>query len=273
MKQCPTCKKSYPDTDAFCNECGTPLASAPPPPTDDEPTTKVPPIAQKKPPEPPAPPAPARAPSPKTGAPVGAVIALAVCLVLAAGTAIFAGYQAFQYKDNYISEQNERMAIEDELTDLQKELDKLQLYHDDTASALDDVNRQLDDARSQLADASAQLSDGSSRLGEAEREMEELLTLLRKGYGFASEDYYSSKGVIVLSTNSSATVTVFEDMPEGTVCSSHTPEVGINCQWNGPFTDGQATVTITGTAPGHYTIEMVNDYNSDSFDILVIVTE
>lgn len=274
MKECPNCKKTYPDTDAFCTDCGTALSSAAPPDADEEPTTKIPAIPAKKPSEPaPPPPPPARAPAQKPQAPIAAVIALAACLALVLAAGVFAGYEALWYKNEYAQEQIRRKTAEEDRTTLLGEFDKLQLYHDDTASALEDANRQLDDVRSQLADASLQLSDGSSRLDAVEGELHGLLDMLRTGYGFSSRDYFASRGVVVLSRNSSATVTVFENMPAATVFTYRASDAGLSGQWNGSFADGQATVTITGVSPGYHTMAFTNDYNSESFDILVIVTD
>lgn len=53
----------------------------------------------------------------------------------------------------------------------------------------------------------------------------------------------------------------------------HGPGAGISCKW-GEWAGGhRIPLTITGNSEGVYTIKFTNDKNSDSFEILVIVTD
>ena len=103
MKRCPNCGTSLSDDQLFCTECGASLAAAPPPPPPDSPTIQIPPV-QPPPPGLAGDPRPASAPVKKSGALTAAVAILAVCTVLAAACAGFAGYKALQFKRNYEEE-------------------------------------------------------------------------------------------------------------------------------------------------------------------------
>lgn len=269
MKECPNCKKTYSGDDVFCLECGTPLVAVAEPPA--EPTVVIPPIPVEA--IPVSPPAPAPAPKKKSGGSVAAIVALVVCLVLAIGAAGFAGYEFFRYKDKFEAEQTKRVAAEDERTGLQEELDKLRLSHDNTASALEDANQQLEDVRGQLADVTSQLSSGSSQLSQVQGELDTLRSMLRGNYGFSSKNYFASKGVAILSKGAKETITIFVDHPGSVTYTFRTSSSGISCQWDGSFVNGQATITVTGVSEGYYTVSLTNNYNSEAFDILVIVTE
>ena len=282
MKQCPNCKTTYSGHQAFCTGCGTALVEAAPPPqpAPESPTIQVPPV------QPPAgdpfvtapvppqvkPPAPA---SSKKSADPAAVLAaiLAVCTALTAGCAGFLGYQVLQLKKNYEAEQRLRISTEQEASAIQEELDRLQLDHDQMVSALEDANVQLEDTRGQLEDVSGQLTSGSSRLDAAERELADLIDLLDNGYGFASTNYCASRGVVVVRQQGSETISIYEDYAEENTYTFHVPDDGVSCQWNGSFTNGIATLTITGNTPGYYPVSFTNEVDSASFEVLVIVTK
>lgn len=286
MKLCPNCKSTYSGHQAFCTNCGTALVEADPPPqpVPESPTIQIPPVQQPASapagdpfaaaPVPPQVqfPAPAPAKKPAGAAAVLAVI-LAVCTVLAAGCAGFLGYQALQLKKNYESEQRLRISAEQEASAIQEELDRLQLNHDQTVSALEEANVQLEDTRSQLEDVSGQLTSGSSLLDAAERELADLIDLLDSGYGFASTNYCASKGVVVVSQQGSETISIYENYAEENTYTFHVPNSGVSCQWNGSFTNGTTTLTITGNTPGYYPVSFTNKVDSASFEVLVIVTE
>ena len=112
MKRCPNCGTSLSDDQLFCTECGASLAAAPPPPPPDSPTIQIPPV-QPPPPGLAGDPRPASAPVKKSGALTAAVAILAVCTVLAAACAGFAGYKALQFKRNYEEEQARLQAEEE----------------------------------------------------------------------------------------------------------------------------------------------------------------
>ena len=272
MKRCPNCGTSLSDDQLFCTECGASLAAAPPPPPPDSPTIQIPPV-QPPPPGLAGDPRPAPAPVKKSGALTAAVAILAVCTVLAAACAGFAGYKALQFKRNYEEEQARLLDAQEEASDIQAQLDRLQLDYDKMSDEMADSTRQLEDARGQLEDVSGQLSDGSSRLDEVEGELRELIDLLDAGYGFASRDYYASKGVVVLRQYGSETISVYEGYTGDNTFTFHTPGGGVSCTWNGSFSNGTTTLTITGNTPGYYPVSFTNDVYSDSFEVLVIVTE
>lgn len=273
MKQCPNCGTSFSDSHLFCSECGASLADAPPSPAPapDSPTVQIP--AVQPPPSAPAADPPPAAPAKKSRAPVVAIALLAVFAILAAACAGFAGYKALQFKKDYEQGQSQLRAAQEESSDIQAKLDKLQLDYDKMSDELDDSTSQLEDARSQLADVSGQLSDGSSQLDELRDELDNLVDLLDYGYGFASRNYFASKGVVVLRQYGSETVSIYEDYAGSNTYTYHTPNSGVSCSWNGAFTNGTTTITITGNAPGYYPVSFTNDLNSESFEILVIVTE
>lgn len=263
MKQCPNCGKDCPAGQSHCPACGTALTEAPPPP--EEPTIPIQPVRPA--------PVPASAPAKKARSAAPFLVLLAVCTVLAAGWAVFFCWQSMQSRQGYESEQSRRIAAEEEAAGLQEQLDKLQLEHDRTVSALADANRQLDSAHAQLDDVSGQLTDGSSRLEQTERELAELIDLLDAGYGFSSTDYCASQGIVAVPRNATRTITVYENMEEGTTFTFQPSGPGIECKWNGAFSNGRATVSFTGRVAGRYTVSFTNSATSDAFEILVIVTE
>ena len=286
MKQCPNCKSTYSGRRTFCANCGTALTEAAPPPqpAPESPTIQIPPVQPPASapvgdpfatgPVPPQVKAPAPAPAKKLAGPAAVLaVVLAACTVLAAGCAGFLGYQALQLKKNYEAEQRLRVSAQQEASAIQEELDRLQLDHDQMVSALENANVQLEDTRSQLEDVSGQLTSGSSRLDAAERELAGLIDLLDRGYGFASTNYCASKGVVVVRQQGSVTISIYEDYAEENTYTFHVPNSGVSCQWNGPFTNGTATLTITGNTPGYYPVSFTNGVDSASFEVLVIVTE
>ena len=237
----------------------------------EEPTVRIPPVQAPPPMADPfaAPPAAKK----KGQIPAGLLAIPIVFALLAAGCAVFLGIRMFQYKSGLAAEQSQRLAAEQREADVQADLDKLQSDYDKSSTQLEDAQRQLEDARGQLDDVSGQLSDGSSRLEAAEGELAELIDLLSAGYGFGSRDYYASQGVVVVSQYGSKSVNIYENVP-GATFTFHTPGYGFGCQWVGDsFIDGRNSVSISGSTPGYYTLSFTNDYNSDAFDILVIVTE
>ena len=282
MKQCPNCKTTYSGHQAFCTSCGTALVEAAPPPqpAPESPTIQIPPVQPPAgdpfatAPVPPQARSPAPAPAKKPAGPAAVLaVILAVCTVLTAGCAGFLGYQALQLKKNYEAEQRLRISAQQEASAIQEELDRLQLNHDQMVSALEDANVQLEDTRSQLEDVSGQLTSGSSRLDAAERELADLIDLLGSGYGFASTNYYASKGVVVVRQQGSETISIYENYAAENTYAFHAPNSGVSCQWNGSFANGTTTLTITGNTPGYYPVSFTNELDSASFEVLVIVTE
>ena len=78
---------------------------------------------------------------------------------------------------------------------------------------------------------------------------------------------------MVLRQYGSETISVYEGYTGDNTFTFHTPGGGVSCTWNGSFSNGTTTLTITGNTPGYYPVSFTNDVDSDSFEVLVIVTE
>lgn len=280
MKQCPNCGKDCSEGQSFCSGCGTALTEAPPPrPAPEEPTILIPPARPQPGPVPagdpfagngPQPPAHASAPARQSRASVFLTVALAVCAVLAAVCAGFAGVRASQYRKSCELEREEHLAAVQEAARIQEELDKLQLDRDKTTEQLRDLGLQLEDV-------SGQLTDGSSRLEKAEEELSALIGLLSGELGYASPEFCSTRDVVVVRKGSSVTVPVYIEPVDGAVYTLDCSGAGdaVSCQWGvESIVRGENPVTVTGSEEGCYVLNVRNDagYGS-SFRILVIVTE
>lgn len=122
------------------------------------------------------------------------------------------------------------------------------------------------DARSELYRKRMEVNDLRRRLGG-----------LDKIYGGnVSSGFYADQNVVIVRESETTEVTIYR--PRDTVVYA-TCCMGFTWEWNGGYGADVLTgyfgdtATITGISAGYYTANLTNDQNSDSFEVLVIVTE
>lgn len=241
MKTCPMCGSTFADDELFCRNCGTKLSDSPPPPP--------PPDIKKK--------------QSQAG-----MILLSLLLVAAVGAAFYL-YTRMDY-------------YQDRASHYSSQYDRESQARQEKEAALDKVNKELKEIRAEMETARAELESAqqknsanqkqiSERAETAEKNLSDLLSKLKNNYGFGSQNYYAEKGVVVLSkSGGSKSVGIICNL--STTTFSRTSDKGITCEW-GSTVGNRCPVTIKAVSKGYHTIKFTNEANSDSFEILVIVTD
>lgn len=148
---------------------------------------------------------------------------------------------------------------------------------DTSRQAENNMRRELEQVKSELAECQnafvqVQLDLEQTRNDFVEMQMElEQYDGLEKLYGYGSENYYAEERVVIMKTSASRDLMIYANI-NGKIRFDG-PGAGISCKW-GEWAGGhRIPLTITGNSEGVYTIKFTNDKNSDSFEILVIVTD
>jgi len=195
-------------------------------------------------------------------------ILLLLCLIAAIGSTYYFYTQMYYYQQQvsrynrqYSQESQARRETEESLETINEELLQLQ-------EELEAAYAELVDTQQKNADRQQEII---ARAEAAERELDALLGKLNSSYGFGSRDYYAERGVVVLSkTGGAKTVGIISNL--NTTIYFSRSDKGISCEW-GSFKDGRCPITIKPVSEGYHTITFTNKKNSDSFKILVIVTD
>lgn len=254
MKKCDSCGKDFSDDKMFCTECGIPLTAMP----DAEPIPSD----------------TVQSPKGKTKGKV--LVPLLVLLCVAALVTAFYCYDQMEYyqslANSYISQYNAesqaRQEREAQLDEANKKLKEVQAELKTTQEELGTVQAELTSTQQKNKDDQKHLSE---RAEAAEEELSFLLSMLKQGYGFGSQDYYAEKGVVVLSkSGGSQSIGIISKLY--TTVYFRGSDNGISCEW-GEFHNNRVPITITPVSTGCHTVSFTNDANRDSFDILVIVTD
>lgn len=147
---------------------------------------------------------------------------------------------------------------------------------DDSWRAEDSLRREAEKVKGELEQAKGELSECQNNLEQVrlELEMAELelgrYDGLRGLYGYGSETYFAEQSVIVLQKGESREAVIYFGL-SGTL--SMAAESGVTSEWSREWSDNRTRITITGDSAGYSTIRFTNDQNSDSFEILIIVTD
>ena len=169
--------------------------------------------------------------------------------------------------------------LENQLKDAQKELDD---YRSETTALLEEntaLNQQKSDLESQLADAQNKLwaYENSTATNDALRDnYNKIVKALSEGTpGRASDKFKVDKGTIVLKKSASpVTVTLTADF--GAYVSITTDRTGSAAEmtfnqssWSGTTT----TLKVTPKSAGVTTVKFTNNIDSQTFTVLIVVTE
>lgn len=244
MKKCPICDSQFPDDRLFCPDCGAKLVGGEPPP----PSAPAPGASVSSSGTPSSPRASASAPAPSRQSKRLFVI-LSIVTAVAVLAVICLAFQIYDY--------SERL--------------------DNTRLALSNSNSQLTYAKNDLEKAKNEMGQVQLDLEQARNDMVQLQMELDKLggiqnlYGYGSANYYAEESVVVLRESESKEITIYANLA-GTYYKRSSSS-GITSEWSKAWSAHRTQVTITGNSAGYYTIQFTNDQNSDSFDVLVIVTE
>lgn len=157
---------------------------------------------------------------------------------------------------------------------------------DNSRQAENNMRRESEQAKSELEEVKSELTECQDALERAQQDLavsaaeQAAIAAAEQGkvdglrlqelYGYGSENYYAMQSVVVLQKGESKKVTVFYDL-SGTVSMSASS--GISYDWSGEWSQHKTQVIITGNSTGYYPLKFTNKKNSDSFEILVIVTD
>lgn len=135
---------------------------------------------------------------------------------------------------------------------------------------LEQVKSELEESQNAFVQAQLDLEQIRNDIVEMQMELEQY-DGLEELYGYGSENYYAEERVVIMKTSASRDLMIYANI-NGKI-RFHGPGAGISCKW-GEWAGGhRIPLTITGNSEGVYTIKFTNDKNSDSFEILVIVTD
>ena len=146
-----------------------------------------------------------------------------------------------------------------------------------------ETNRQTDDAADKLSEISKRLDDqsGSTKIAA------QMIELMRRTYGRASDSFYASSPMIILKAGGKARKLNVYFNPNGksgsAKCATLDRAVDARClnrwsrdidvNWSGDaWNDHKKDIIITpGKTRGYNIIHFFNDVTNDSFDVLVVV--
>lgn len=110
-----------------------------------------------------------------------------------------------------------------------------------------------------------------SNLRDAQNELDKVSDLLDV-YGYASSKFYSKKSVLVLKKSETKDFKIYASMDTTYYISSSNRNAVVG-EWSREWSGSTTTVHVTGISTGYYTLEFTNAANSDSFEVLIIVTD
>ena len=274
---CPKCGKELKDGSKFCQFCGSKIEAAPVV-IPEEPVVVTPPAAEKK---------------SGSGAKIGLLIAAVAAVLLLALNAV----QYFNLIDlgaPHVKDLEAQLAsAEADLEDLEAELEESRKKSDAMTSAMGDMqteNNELNEtinARDEeleklnaliedLEDEIWVLENDATANGVVQDNYDKIVKALSTGtMGRASDKFRVDKGYVVLKESASPiNVTLTADFDEYvTVTTNRTgsaAEMSFNeSTWNGDTT----TLKVTPKHPGVATVKFTNSVDSQTFTVLIIVTE
>ena len=116
--------------------------------------------------------------------------------------------------------------------------------------------------------ANGNLRRTETELKEAEAELERYSDLSGV-YGYASDNYYADKSVLVIKESETASVTIHFGYTGS--LSMKASSGSISGEWSDWSDTSTITASFTGESAGFYTVNFTNNQNDESFDILIIV--
>ena len=160
--------------------------------------------------------------------------------------------------------------------DYSERLSSLQRTESRTRRESEQAKNELEQAKNELEKAKNELTECQNELGQTQIDLAlaegvlERFDGLQGLYGYGSANYYAEQSVVVLRKGESKDATIYFGLA-GTVTKKS--DAGITAKWGEEWSQNKIKLTITGNSAGFYTIHFTNNKNSDSFDILVIVTD
>jgi len=274
---CPKCGKELKDGSKFCQFCGSKIEAAPVV-IPEEHVVVTPPAAEKK---------------SGSGAKIGLLIAAVAAVLLLALNAV----QYFNLIDlgaPHVKDLEAQLAsAEADLEDLEAELEESQKKSDAMSSAMGDMQMENNKLNQTIGAMEGNVAELEALIEELEDEIwvlendatanvvvqdnyETIVDALSTGtLGRASDKFRVDKGYVVLKESASPiNVTLTADFDENvTVTTNRTgsaAEMSFNeSTWNGDTT----TLKVTPNHPGVATVKFTNSVDSQTFTVLIIVTE
>ena len=287
MRKCPVCGMDVPDGSDFCPSCGALLTSdirsmeldekvieIDVPPADDVPKNNT----WKK--------------YLKNPVFIGAAVLIAVLI----GINIFQFASAKGNRDKVSSLEQKTASLEKEKASLKNENDTLQQSVEGleaeiaemktTIEGKDKEIRSLEDKKKQLDSTVSGLESKVSSLEQSESDLESKYNNLSNStakatetykaikefqYGTKSSKYFSSAEIVIVKVGETKKINVtFTPKVETTVSFSSNNDY-VTGAWGKDWSNGVCTWSVTGNTEGTTVFTFTNEYNSDSFKVLVIV--
>lgn len=164
-----------------------------------------------------------------------------------------------------------------QINDYSRRLDNARQAENNMRRESEQAKSELEQVKSELAECQSALEQAQINQAVSEVEWAAMLEAergrfdgLQELYGYGSENYYAEQSVVVLQKGESKEITVFYDL-SGTVSMS--AGSGISYEWSREWLQHKTQVIVTGNSTGYYPLKFTNKQNSDSFEVLVIVTD
>lgn len=279
---CPKCGKELKDGSKFCQFCGSKM-EAEPVVIPQEAVTVAPPVQEKR--------------STGSGAKVGLIVVAVVAVLLLALNAV-QYFGLIDLKSPPVEDLKAQLSSsEAEVEELEGKLEESKLECEAALAAVsnmqmesNELNKELNAKDEELADLNALIEELEDEIWVLENDLtasgedsaflranyEKLIKALSGGtLGRASDKFKVDKGYIVLKKSSSpVTVTMTADFNTYvTVTTNRTgsaAEMNFNeSSWSGTTT----TLTVTPKSVGVTTVKFSNNVDSQTFTVLIIVTE
>lgn len=144
---------------------------------------------------------------------------------------------------------------------------------DEKISALNEKAAVLEDENNSLEQQISDLSAENSNLLSQVADYNELYTELSSGnIGYASDTYYSHEGIVFMSSSETKkTITIVAS--KGTTYSKQRTLGNAIMEWNEDSWHGATSVTVTPNGKGISSFTFTNEKDSDTFKIIVVVTD
>lgn len=164
-----------------------------------------------------------------------------------------------------------------QMNDYSRRLDTSRQAENNMRRESEQAKSELEQVKSELAECQSALEQAQMNQAVSEVEWAAMLEAergrfdgLQELYGYGSENYYAEQSVVVLQKGESKEITVFYDL-SGTVSMS--AGSGISYEWSREWLQHKTQVIVTGNSTGYYPLKFTNKQNSDSFEVLIIVTD
>ena len=310
--KCPTCGAELTDqpTPKFCNYCGSPIPEEQPAedpgtyetalpqedpvpaapeetPFSDPDSYFEPSVPVSEPVEPPVPPAPPVMPpvQKKKKGHGGFIAAIIILAVLFAAAATFGVLAFLEIRDDRATIDLCNEQIENDgaaLSEAEEEALSLGALVDGYEEDIEEMGAQLKEQDDTIADLQENLDDLSASADEIDPILHQYNDIFDyvadSGFGWASENFHATGSIALLRLDGGTSELSFnlvftESADEPITVHWETSNDCIKVTCNAESLADETPFTITGLKEGISVVHFYNDYNDESFNILVVVTE